>query len=107
MLPLPPAGGAAQPARILAAQIGCKPSRSALRNETLGFRLRTFAGPFVAAQYRLVGPHAKPAIAREVIAALPIVHPAPELINHCLRWQMSRALHRVLGPEFAPKLAIH
>jgi dimethylaniline monooxygenase (N-oxide forming) len=90
----------------LAAEIGCKPSRAALRNETLGFRLRTLAGPFVAAQYRLVGPHAKPAIAREVIGALPIVHPAPELINHYLRWQMSRALHRVLGPEFAPKLAI-
>jgi hypothetical protein len=90
----------------LAARIGCKPTRDAIRRENLGFRLRFFAGPFVAAQYRLVGPHAKPEIARGVIANLPIKHPLPDLINLYLRWRMSRVLHRTLGPEFAPKLEI-
>ena len=90
----------------LATQIGCKPSRDALRRESLGFRLRFFAGPFVPAQYRLVGPHARPEIPRDVIARIPIVHPVPRLIAHYLRWKMSRVLHRVLGAEFSPKLAI-
>ena len=90
----------------LATQVGCKPSRAALRRESLRFRLRFFAGPFVPAQYRLVGPHARPVIARDVIASLPIVHPVPRLITHYLRWRMSRVLHRLLGAEFSPKLAI-
>jgi dimethylaniline monooxygenase (N-oxide forming) len=90
----------------LAARIGCKPTRDAIRRENLGFRLRFFAGPFVAAQYRLVGPHAKPEIARGVIANLPIKHPLPDLINLYLRWGMSRVLHRAFGPEFVPKLEI-
>jgi hypothetical protein len=61
----------------LAAQIGCKPPRWAVWQEGMGFRLRFFAAPFVAAQYRLVGPHAKPWITREVISRLPIMHPLP------------------------------
>jgi dimethylaniline monooxygenase (N-oxide forming) len=91
----------------LASEIGCKPTTHALRQESRAFRRRFFAAPFVAAQYRLVGPHAKPEIARAVISALPIAHPRPELINHYLRWGMSRVLHRVLGAEFAPKLALN
>jgi len=90
----------------LAAQIGCKPPRWAVWQEGMGFRLRFFAAPFVAAQYRLVGPHAKPWITREVISRLPIMHPLPDLINLYLRWAMSRVLHRVLGPEFSPKLEL-
>jgi dimethylaniline monooxygenase (N-oxide forming) len=90
----------------LAARIGCKPTREAIRREGLSFRLRFFAGPFVAAQYRLVGPNAKPLIARNVISNVPIKHPLPDLINLYLRWGMSRVLHRTLGPEFAPKLEI-
>ena len=90
----------------LAAQIGCKPTRWAVWQEGMGFRLRFFAAPFVAAQYRLVGPHAKPWITREVISRLPIMHPLPDLINLYLRWAMSRVLHRVLGPEFSPKLEL-
>ena len=90
----------------LAAQVGCKPTRRAVRQEGLSFRLRFFAAPFVAAQYRLVGPHAKPWITREVITSLPIMHPLPDLINLYLRWLLSRVLHRVLGPEFAPKLEL-
>jgi len=90
----------------LATQVGCKPSRAALRCESLRFRLRFFAGPFVPAQYRLVGPHARPVIARDVIASLPVVHPVPRLITHYLRWRMSRVLHRLLGAEFSPKLSI-
>jgi dimethylaniline monooxygenase (N-oxide forming) len=90
----------------LAAQVGCKPTRRAVRQEGLSFRLRFFAAPFVAAQYRLVGPHAKPWITREVITSLPIMHPLPDLINLYLRWMLSRVLHRVLGPEFRPKLEL-
>ncbi len=93
-------------ADALASEIGCKPTTHALRAESRAFRRRFFAAPFVAAQYRLVGPHAKPEIARGVISGLPIVHPRPELINHYLRWGLSRVLHRMLGAEFAPKLAL-
>jgi len=93
-------------ADALAAEVGCKPSRRALAGESRTFRRKFFAAPFVAAQYRLVGPHADPELARTVIGALPIVHPGPELINHYLRWAMSRVLHRALGAEFAPKLAL-
>ena len=90
----------------LAARIGCKPTRHALAQESRAFRRRFFAAPFVAAQYRLVGPHAKPDLARHVIGDLPIVHPPPERVNLHLRWGASRLLHRLLGPEFAPKLAL-
>ncbi len=90
----------------IAAEIGCKPTRAALRRENRAFRRRFFAAPFVAAQYRLVGPHAQPELAREVIGALPIVHPVLELANLYLRWGMTRVLHRLLGAEFAPKLAL-
>jgi hypothetical protein len=90
----------------LAARIGCKPTWRAVRQEGLPFRLRFFAAPFVAAQYRLVGPHAKPWITREVITSLPIMHPLPDLINLYLRWTLSRVLRRVLGPEFSPKLEL-
>ena len=81
----------------LASRIGCKPAWADLRRERLSFRVRFFAAPFVAAQYRLLGPHARPELAREMIAGLPVVHPLPDLINLYLRWRMSRALHRVLG----------
>ena len=90
----------------LASQVGCKPTGRAVRQEGLPFRLRFFAAPFVAAQYRLIGPHAKPWITREVITHLPIKHPLPDLINLYLRWTLSRVLHRMLGPEFSPKLEI-
>ena len=90
----------------LASRIGCKPAWADLRRERLSFRVRFFAAPFVAAQYRLLGPHAKPELARETIAGLPVVHPLPDLINLYLRWRMSRALHRVLGSEYAPKLVL-
>jgi dimethylaniline monooxygenase (N-oxide forming) len=90
----------------LAAQIGCKPGWRELRRESFAFRLRFFAAPFVAAQYRLVGPHAKESLARDVITKLPIAHPWPDLINLYLRWLMSRVLHRALGDDFSPKLAL-
>jgi len=90
----------------LAARIGCKPTWAALRREPLGFRLRFFAGPFVAAQYRLVGPHARPEVTREVVGRLPIGHPLPMLGLFWVRWRLSRVLHRWLGAEFAPKLAL-
>jgi dimethylaniline monooxygenase (N-oxide forming) len=90
----------------LARQIGCKPTGAAIRAENRRFRLRFFAAPFVAAQYRMVGPHAKPWIARDVISNLPIMHPLPDLINLYLRWKMSRALYRAFGSEFAPKLEL-
>jgi hypothetical protein len=62
--------------------------------------------PFVAAQYRLIGPHAKPEIARRVITDLPLGYPRHELAAFYLRWTLSRLLHRVLGPRYAPKLAL-
>lgn len=91
----------------LASQVGCKPAADDVRREPLGFRLRFFAAPFVAAQYRLVGPHAKPDLARSVINGLPITHPLPDLVILYMRWTMSRALHRVFGAEYAPKLALN
>jgi len=90
----------------LASAFGCKPSWAAICSESLAFRLRFFASPFVAAQYRLVGPHAKPEMARKVIAELPIAHPLPMLTAYYMHWRLSRVLHRILGPEFAPKLGL-
>lgn len=89
----------------LATQIGCKPRRQDLR-QNWSFRLRFYAGPFVAAQYRLVGPNAKPAQARQTIERLPIAHPLPQLAYLYLRWRLCRILHRLLGPEYAPKLVL-
>jgi hypothetical protein len=71
-------------------RIGCKPTLSAIRRESLRFRVRFFAGPYVAAQYRLIGPHAKPTIARQVIAGLPIAQPRYALALFYLRWRLSR-----------------
>jgi dimethylaniline monooxygenase (N-oxide forming) len=48
----------------LAEQVGCKPGTADVARESRRFRRRFWAGPFVAAQYRLVGPHARPEIAR-------------------------------------------
>jgi dimethylaniline monooxygenase (N-oxide forming) len=90
----------------LASNVGCKPTREAIRRESRRFRLNFYAAPFVAAQYRQVGPHAKPWIAREVIEGLPVAHRVHELGAYYLRWTLSRALHRLLGPEYAPKLAL-
>jgi hypothetical protein len=90
----------------LASQIGCKPAWPDIRRESRRFRRRFFAGPFVAAQYRLVGPHAKPEVARSVIEKLPIAHPLPDFLNLHLRWRLSRVLHRLLGPVYAPKLEL-
>jgi dimethylaniline monooxygenase (N-oxide forming) len=90
----------------IAAQIGCKPTWSAIRRESRRFRRNFFAGPFVGAQYRLVGPHAKPEIARSVIEHAPILHPLPDRLMLRLRWRLSRLLHRLRGPEFAPKLEL-
>jgi dimethylaniline monooxygenase (N-oxide forming) len=90
----------------LAAEVGCLPTRAALARESMAFRYRFYAGPFVAAQYRLVGPHAKPELARSVIGSLPVAHSVPMLALYYLRWRLSRRLHGWLGPEYAPKLAL-
>ena len=90
----------------LAARIGCKPTWRDIRRESRRFQQNFVAGPFVAAQYRLVGPHAKPDIARTVIENVPIMHPLPDRLNLRLRWMLSRALHRLQGSEFAPKLEL-
>lgn len=91
----------------LAEQIGCKPSRENLARESRKFRMRFYAGPLVAAQYRLSGPGARPMLARKIIEGLPLAHPTPDLVNFYLRWAMCRILYRVLGPDYAPKLSIH
>jgi dimethylaniline monooxygenase (N-oxide forming) len=90
----------------LAERIGCKPTWRDIRRESRRFQRRFMAGPFVAAQYRLVGPHAKPALARAVIENVPVMHPLPDRLNLYLRWKLSRALCRLRGPEFAPKLEL-
>jgi len=92
---------------LITAQIGCKPRRQDLRRQNRSFRLRFYAGPFVAAQYRLVGPNnAKPAQARQTIERLPIAHPLPQLAYLYLRWLLCRILNRLPGPEYAPKLVL-
>ena len=90
----------------LAERIGCKPAWGDIRRERRRFRYKFMAGPFVAAQYRLVGPHAKPEIARAVIENAPVMHPLPDRLNLRLRWMLSRTLYRLRGPEYAPKLAL-
>jgi dimethylaniline monooxygenase (N-oxide forming) len=90
----------------IASRIGCKPTWQDIRKESRRFRQRFIAGPFVTAQYRLVGLHAKPEVAREVIENLPLAHPWPYSVNLYLRWTLSRALHRLAGPAFAPKLEL-
>lgn len=90
----------------LASEVGCKPTRAALRRESRAFRVRFFASPFLAAQYRLVGPHAKPEIPRQVITGSPIALPKHSIALFYLRWVLSRALHRMLGQDYAPKLVL-
>ena len=90
----------------LAERIGCKPAWQDIRRESRRFCYKFMAGPFVAAQYRLVGPHAKPEIARAVIENAPVMHPLPDRLNLRLRWALSRTLHRLRGPEYAPKLEL-
>lgn len=90
----------------LASRVGCKPTWSDIRKESRRFQQRFLNGPFVAAQYRLVGPHAKPDIARSVIENLPVMHPWPDRLNLRVRWFLSRVLHRVAGPAYAPKLEL-
>jgi hypothetical protein len=90
----------------LAGEIGCKPTRAAVGRERRRFRYRLFAGPFVAAQYRLVGPHAKPEIARRVVEGLPVVHPAPMLVVYAMHLGLARLLRRRRGEAFAPKLEL-
>jgi len=88
----------------LAEQVGCKPTWRDIRRESRRFRRKFMVGPFVPAQYRLVGPHARPEIARAVIEGAPIMHPLPDRLTLRLRWTLSRILHRMRGPQFAPKL---
>ncbi len=90
----------------LAAQVGCKPPLRTIRAGGRRFRLRFFAGPFVAAQFRLVGPHAKPELARSVILDLPVTLPWLDRMNLRLRWALSKVLQRRFGREFAPKLEL-
>jgi dimethylaniline monooxygenase (N-oxide forming) len=90
----------------LASLVGCKPTRAALAKESRRFRLRFYGSPFVAAQYRMVGPHAAPAIARQVIEGLPIASTADALASYYMRWRLTRVLARLFGPEFAPNLAV-
>jgi dimethylaniline monooxygenase (N-oxide forming) len=90
----------------LAARIGCKPTWRDVRGESRSFQYKFMVGPFVSAQYRLVGPHAKPEIARQVIENAPVMHPLPDRLTLRLRWTLSRALHRLRGPEYSPKLEL-
>jgi dimethylaniline monooxygenase (N-oxide forming) len=90
----------------LASLIGCKPTWRDIRKESPRFRRRFISGPFAAAQYRMIGPHAEPEIARAVIENLPIAHPWPYFANLYLRWTLSRLLHRIAGPAYAPNLEL-
>ena len=88
----------------LASQVGCKPAWHDVRQESSRFQRNFLAAPFVAAQFRLVGPHADAQLARSVIENLQIGHPLPDLLNLHLRWTLSRVLHRLLGNAYAVKL---
>lgn len=88
----------------LALHVGCKPTLTAVRRESFGFRLRFLAGPFASAQYRLVGPHPKPELARQVIARLPVTRGIPSLARLYVRWALSTVLQRLLGRPYATKL---
>jgi dimethylaniline monooxygenase (N-oxide forming) len=90
----------------LAEQVGCKPRRPDLAKESRRLRKRFLAGPFVTAQYRLVGPGAKPELARSILENLPLAHPWPDRTNLWLRWNLCRFLAWLLGPAYAPKLHI-
>jgi dimethylaniline monooxygenase (N-oxide forming) len=90
----------------LAGLIGCKPTEAILRSETPRFRRRFFAGPFVAAQYRLHGPHAKPELARQIIVTLPTIRQRAAIVYWYVTWSFCRLLSRVLGARFAPRLQL-
>jgi dimethylaniline monooxygenase (N-oxide forming) len=90
---------------LLAEQVGCKPGSRQLKKENAAFRRRYVSGPFVAAQYRLTGPGAKPEIARKVIENMPLAHPWPDWVNLQLRWRLCQVLEWALGPKYAPKLS--
>lgn len=91
---------------VLAEQVGCKPGRDDLVRESRAFRRRYYSGPFVAAQYRLAGPGARPELAREIIEQLPLAHPWPDRVNLYLRWKLCLMLEWMLGPDYAPKLKL-
>ena len=91
---------------LLADQAGCKPRLEDLEKESRAFRKRFWSGPFIAAQYRLAGPGAKPELARQIVESMPLAHPWPQRFHLYLRWSVCRILHRLLGPEYAPKLSV-
>jgi len=41
-----------------------------------------------------------------VIENVPVAHQLPDKLNLYLRWKLSRLIHRLRGPEFAPKLEL-
>lgn len=51
----------------IANEIGVRPNMTSLLTEDPLFAVRCFFGPCVPAQYRLHGPHSKPALARRSI----------------------------------------
>lgn len=51
----------------LAVEVGVKPDMISLFREDPLFAVRCFFGPCIPAQYRLVGPHSQPLVARRSI----------------------------------------
>jgi dimethylaniline monooxygenase (N-oxide forming) len=90
----------------LARRIGCQPTHTLVAGESRRFRRRFFAGPFVGAQYRLHGPHARPGLARRTIETLPIALPPPRRLGHALRWRISALFGRLFGPGWGPKIEV-
>ena len=91
---------------LLADQAGCKPGLEDVKKESRAFRKRFWSGTFVAAQYRLAGPGAKPELARQIVESMPLAHPWPQHFHLYLRSCVCRILYRLLGPEYAPKLRV-
>jgi len=79
----------------LAALTGCQPPPRLLLREPR-FAWKMMSGPMTGAMYRLEGPGAAPAVARDTISSLPRKHGLMELLTHAVLHLYAGALALVL-----------
>lgn len=90
----------------LAEQIGCKPDLVDIARRDPRLAWWVFVRPFVGAQFRLVGPHAQPTMARQVLAQVePVIRPSfLAFLVSC--HGASRAIAALGYPKWRPPLSV-
>jgi len=89
----------------LAARVGCRPDLRRLMRHP-GVAGAVLMSPFSAHQYRLRGPHAKPAIVMPVLRRLPRTVPLKRIPLHVLSIVVCKALAAVGCRSFRPHLRL-